>query len=313
VQVLDDVVHGVVVVVHNVHDRDRTDVARLENRLALAVDDGVVAVDFGVDKLLHDVGNFQLFDDEEVAEVIVAGQLVGVGRAHAVIRLDNDGVADFADERFAAVEIIHHMVARRRDAGLLIVFLHLGLELDARHIADLEAAGDVEIGTEHGVALQPVFVVALQPVDTAVFADKERNSAVHLVVILHAADLVVFVQGALEFGQKGIIGLIADTENAQSVIAQLTAELPVVDGEIGGNENEILHGLFHPFVFTEPKVHWINTRALPESVTNSIAKWVSRGSKTLRGCRANETGRSPPAGVQRQSLWRLPTYRICGT
>lgn len=111
-QILDDVVHGVVVVVHNVHDRDGADVARLENRLALAVDDGVVAVDFGVDKLLHDVGNFQLFDDEEVAEVIVAGQLVGVGRAHAVIRLDNDGVADFADERLAAIEIIHHMVAR---------------------------------------------------------------------------------------------------------------------------------------------------------------------------------------------------------
>ena len=160
------------------------------------------------------------------------------------------------------------MVARRRDAGLLIVFLHLGLELDARHIADLEAAGDVEIGTEHGVVLQPVFVVTLQPVDTAVFADEERDGAVHLVVILQAADLVVFVQGALEFGQEGIIGLIADAEDAQPVIAQLTAELPVVDGEIRGNENEILHNLFHPFVFAEPKVHRINTRALYASVTN---------------------------------------------
>ena len=125
------------------------------------------------------------------------------------------------------------MVARRRDADLLIIFLHLGLELDARHIADLEAAGDVEIGTEHGVALQPVFVVALQPVDTAVFADEERDGTVHLVVILQAADLVVFVQGALEFGQEGIIGLIADAEDAQPVIAQLTAELPVVGGEVG--------------------------------------------------------------------------------
>ena len=44
----------------------------------------------------------------------------------------------------------------------------------------------------------------------------------------------------------------------------------------------------------EPKVHRLNTRTLYESVTNSIARRVSRGSKTLRGCRA-EPCRSPEA------------------
>ena len=47
---------------------------------------------------------------------------------------------------------------------------------------------------------------------------------------------------------------------------------------------------------------WITTRKLHESVTNPIAR-KGQGTKSLAGCRG-----SAPAGVQRQSLWRLPSY-----
>ncbi len=96
---------------------------------------------------------------------------------------------------------------------------------------------------------------------------------------LQAADLVVFMQGALEFGQEDSIGLIADAEDAQAVIAQLTAELPVVAGT--GRKRNFSWVRF--ILFRPPSLHWINTRALPESVTNSIAKWVSRGSRPFVG------------------------------
>ena len=56
-QILDDVVDGVVVVVHDIHDGHGADVARLKDGVAAAVDDGIVAVDLGADELLHDVGD----------------------------------------------------------------------------------------------------------------------------------------------------------------------------------------------------------------------------------------------------------------
>ena len=55
----------------------------------------------------------------------------------------------------------------------------------------------------------------------------------------------------------------------------------------------------------------INTRKKYESALNSIAKWVSRGSKTLRGCRAAPC-RSPEAAplvvVGRGKAPRFPLY-----
>ena len=55
---------------------------------------------------------------------------------------------------------------------------------------------------------------------------------------------------------------------------------------------------------------WINTRTLYESVTNSIAKRVSRGSKTLRGCRA-EPCRSPEAEPLAPPLYTKNSYFPC--
>ena len=245
-QILDDVVDGVVVVVHDVHDGHRADVARLKDGVAAAVDDGIVAVDLGVDELLHDVGDVGMVGalvGQEGAQLLVIGELVGVGRADTVVRLDDDRVAHLVDELFTALEIVHHVVAGGGDAGLLIILLHLALVLDAGHILGLEAAGDVEIGAQGGVAFQPVFVVGFQPVDAAILEGEERHRAVDLVVIFEAADLVVLVQAGLQLRLQLIIRLVADAQNVHAIVFQLPAELPVVRREVRRDKDKIAHGV----------------------------------------------------------------------
>ena len=136
-QILDDVVDGVVVVVHDVHNRHGADVARLKDGVAAAVDDGVVAVHLGVHELLHDVGNIRVLlglVGQEGLQLGVAGQLVGIGSAHTVVRLDHYRVAHFLHELFAACQVVHHVIAGGGDASLLVTLLHLALVLDAGHI-----------------------------------------------------------------------------------------------------------------------------------------------------------------------------------
>ena len=167
---------------------------------------------------------------------------MGVGCAHTVIGLYHHRVAHLVDELLAALEVIHHVVASGGDASLLVVLLHLALVLDAGHIGGLEAGGDVEIGAQGCVPLQPVFVVGLQPVDAAVLEGEERHGAVDLVVVFQTAHLVVFVQAVLQLGLQLVVGLVADAQHVHAVVLQLTAELPVVGGEVGGDKNKILHG-----------------------------------------------------------------------
>ncbi len=76
-QVLDDVVDGVVVVVDDIHDGHRADVARLKDGVAAAVDDGVVAVDLGLHELLHDVLHIRvmgLLVGQKFFQFLVAGK-----------------------------------------------------------------------------------------------------------------------------------------------------------------------------------------------------------------------------------------------
>ena len=141
------------------------------------------------------------------------------------------------------------MITGGYDTDLLIIFLHLGLVLDAGHVLHLEATGDVEVGTQLGVLFQPVFVVGLQPVDAAVLVDEEGNSAVDFVIVFQTANLVVLVQAVLQIGVQLIIRLIADTQHVHAVVLQLLAELPVVCREIGGNKNDVLHNRFQLSLF----------------------------------------------------------------
>ena len=250
-QLVDDVVDGVVAVVDHVHDGVGGHVAGLEDGVAVGVDDGVVAVDLGGDELLHDIGHMGFLGVDEIAQILIGLELVGAGCAHAVVGLDDDGVAHDVDELLALIEIVHDVVAGGLDAHGLVVGLHLGLVLDALHVRNLEAGGDVEVGAQHGVALQPVLVVALQPVDAAVLADEERHGAVHLVVVLHGADLVVLGQAGAQLGQQVVVGAVTHAQHAQAVVLQVLAELPVVGGEVGGDEDEVFHCMYHLCVNSE--------------------------------------------------------------
>ena len=204
-----------------------------------------------MDELLHDVGDVRVVRGlvvKECLQFLVAGQLVGVRSTHTVVGLDHDRITHLLDEGFAAVEVVHHVVAGDGDAGFLVILLHLALVLDAGHILGLEAGGDVEVGAQGGVPLQPVLIVGLQPVDAAILEGEERHRAIDLIVVLEAADLVVFVQAVLQLRLQLIVGLVADAQHIHAVVLQLPAELPVVRREIGGDKDKILHfRFFFPF------------------------------------------------------------------
>ena len=136
------------------------------------------------------------------------------------------------------------MVAGGGNARFLVVFFHLALVLDAGHVLRLEAGGDVEIGTQGSVPLQPVLVVGFQPVDAAMLEREERHGTVDLIIIFEVADFVVLVQAFFQLRLQLIIGLVADAQHVHSVVFQLPAELPVVGGEVGRNKDKILHGVY---------------------------------------------------------------------
>ena len=248
-QVLDDVVDGVIVVIDDIHDGHGADVAGLKDGVAVGVDDGVIAVHLGADELLHDVLHIRVMGglvDQKLLQLGIAGKAMGVRGSHAVVGLDHHRVAHLVHKGLAARVVVHHVVAGGGDAGLLVILLHLALVLDAGHIRGLEAAGDVEIGAQGGIALQPVLVVGLQPVDAAILEGKEGHGAVDLVVVFQTAHLVVLVQAVLQLRLQLIVGLVADAQHIHAVVFQLTAELPVVGGEVRRNKNKILHGFMIP-------------------------------------------------------------------
>ena len=250
-QILDDIVDGVVVVVDDVHDGHRADIARLKDGVAAAVNDGIVAVDLGADEFLHDVGEVGVVGalvEQEALQLLIAGQLMGIGGTHAVIRLDHHRIAHLVDELPAALQVVHHVVAGGGDAGLLVILLHLAFVLDAGHILGLEAGPDVEVRAQGRIPLQPIFIVGLQPVDAAILEGEERHRTVDFVVVLQTADLVVFVQAVFQLRLQLIIGLVTDAQHVHAVVFQLPAELPVVGGEIGGDKDKVLHSLMIPLL-----------------------------------------------------------------
>ena len=209
----------------------------------MGVDDGIVAVHLGADELLHDVSYIRVLFflvGQKCLQLLVGGKAVGIRSAHAVVRLDHHRVAHLRHKGLAACKVIHHVVAGGGDTGLLIVLLHLALVLDAGHIRGLEAAGDVEIGAQGGISLQPVFIVGLQPIDAAIL---EGDGAVYLVVVFQAVHLVVLVQACLQLRLQLLVGLVADAQHVQAVVLQFPAELPVVRGEVGGDKNKVLHSI----------------------------------------------------------------------
>ena len=158
-QILYEIIHGIGAVIYNVHQGQGCNVAGLKERLALGINDSVIGLHIGVDKLLHDVHVVILGIDEE-AQILVRLQLVGIVGTHTVVRLDNDRVADGVGKFRRVVIALHQVVPGCGNTGFGIVFLHCRLEFDLCHVGGLGTGGDVELGTKLSVPHEPVFIPA---------------------------------------------------------------------------------------------------------------------------------------------------------
>ena len=239
-QLLHQIIHGIALRIHDVHDGQGRDIAGLEQHLPLGVHDAVEGLDIAVDELLHDVHGVVLIVDEP-PDILVGLQLVGVAGTHAAVRLDHHGIAHGVGKFQRVLQPFYQMIPGGGDTGLSVILLHAGLELDLVHLVQLGAGGDVELGAQRRVPHQPVFVVAFQPVDLAVFVGEEGDGLEDLVVIFQTGNLIIFVQTVTQLLQQIVIGAVADAQHPHTVIFQLPAEFPVGHGEIRGDEYEVLH------------------------------------------------------------------------
>ena len=150
--------------VHHVHDGVAGDVASGEQPLAPGVAHAVVGGDHAGDVFLHQVGHRRQLI-EKGHGVLVALELPGGDGAHAVVRLHDDGIAHLMGEGQGGIQRGDRAAAGAGDARLAVVLLHGELALVFFDLMGLQAGGDVEIRPQLGVQLQPVFVVALHPVE----------------------------------------------------------------------------------------------------------------------------------------------------
>ena len=115
---------------------------------------------------------------------------------------------------------------------------------------DRTGGGDVEVGAQLGVPLQPILVVGLQPIDLPVLEGEEGRAPVDLAVVLQIVHLVVFAEALLEALAQFAVGLVPDAQHVYAVGLQLPAEEPIVGGEIGGDKDEIFHSTFSLSLFS---------------------------------------------------------------
>ena len=136
------------------------------------------------------------------------------------------------------------MIPGSLDTGLLVVRLHTGLELDPVHILQLVTGSDIEFRAQSSVAHQPIFVVGFQPVDLAVLIGEEGNCLEHLVVIFQAGYLVIFVQRIAKLLLQVVVGAVANSEHAHSVVFQFLTEHPVGLRKVGRQKYKVFHPMF---------------------------------------------------------------------
>ncbi len=219
-QILRQLVHNVemdgMVVVDAVHDGDGGDVSGLEKDASFAVYNGVVGADLSRHQLLHNIRNGRKVA-EETLQVLFVVDPPGVRGAHTGIRFYDDRVADLPDKGEGALKITDHMVAGSGDAGPFVALLHAGFEFDQRHVFRHQPGGDVKILPKPGVLHEPVFVVALQPVDLSVAEGEKGHRPEHVFVIFHILDPVVFGQGAAQRGREGVVGRISNAQYVDAV------------------------------------------------------------------------------------------------
>ena len=163
----------------------------------------------------------------EFPEFRVVVQFPGVGGADADIRLHDQGIPHRLRKRKPRFHSGNHMLACCGNPGIQEQLFHQGFFLDEANPVGPDPGGDVEVGPQLCVLLQPVFVHGFDPVDLSVPECEERDGTVYLVVILQAVHPVVLGQGRLQRGFQPVVRRVPDAQHIHTVPVQPVAELPV--------------------------------------------------------------------------------------
>ena len=213
----------------------------LEQRLAVRVQNGVVAKDLALHVLFQHVRRLALLA-QQALQVRAAVDPGDAARAHAALRL--------CERRPAYAGLALHEVERRlqrgqaylprgRDAGAVVAQLHVRLALERADLLRVGAGRDVEVRAQRRVLRKPVLVVRLYPVDLAVLVREERDRFEHAGVILEARDPVVLRERILQAAVELVVRGVADAEHVDAAPAQPVAELPVRVGKLRRYEDEV--------------------------------------------------------------------------
>ena len=127
---------------------------------------------------------------------------------------------------------MHHVVAGHGYPGSDVAFLHFALVLDAVNKVVLCAGGNIEIGAQGGVLLQPEFIVAFQPVDFAVLKSEIPHGAYHGIIIRHGIHTVILGQCAFEQGGQRFVRGIANAKHIYAIGTQAVTKIPVIFREM---------------------------------------------------------------------------------
>ena len=174
-----------------------------------------------------------------MAQLVVTVDAVGVRCTDTRVGLDDDGITDLREELLGSGKRCDLREARGRDARLLVKGLHCGLVLDMIHITALPARANVEVRAQTCIALEPVLVVRLDPVDAAIFECKECNSAQHLIVVGERGNEVILCQRLAYLMLELVVWCVADAEDVDTLLFQTVAEVPVDARELRGNKDKV--------------------------------------------------------------------------
>ena len=171
---------------------------------------------------------------QEVAQSPFALYLVRAAGTYTYIGLCKERIASLVGKLQDIVQSFGSLyLSCRTDTSGSIILLHLRFLLDGVYLVRLDAGVHVEVGSQSGILLQPVFVVALYPVNTSVLCRKMRHGTIHLVVVLHIVDAVILGKRVFQPLVKIVVRRIADTKNSYAILLQCCTEVPVVLRKIG--------------------------------------------------------------------------------
>ena len=118
-----------------------------------------------------------------MAQLIRVFDAVGIRCADPRVGLDDDGIADLRKKLLSGGERRDLRETCGGNVRLFVKGLHRRLIFDVIHIACLPACADVEVRAQARIALKPVLVVGLEPVNAPIFEGKECDGTQHLIVV----------------------------------------------------------------------------------------------------------------------------------